>query len=85
LSDIRYRFWATTEPPPAPVPSIRAGKVARLIKRLRVHGLIERVGRTCEYYLAALGRRARLARLHIRAVLLTDADRRDLTADGRLS
>jgi hypothetical protein len=47
-----------------------AGKVSRVIKRLRVHGLIKRVGRTYKYYLTALGRRALLAGLHIRALVL---------------
>lgn len=47
-----------------------AGKVSRLIKRLRVHGLIKRIGRTYKYYLTALGRRTLLAGLHIRAIVL---------------
>ena len=44
-----------------------AGKVARVIKRLRVHGLIKRIGGTYKYYLTALGRRTLLAGLHIRS------------------
>jgi len=47
-----------------------ASKVSRLLKRLRVHGLIKRIGRTSKYYLTALGRRAILAGLHIRTMVL---------------
>lgn len=46
------------------------GRVSRLLKRLRVHGLIKRIGRTYKYYLTALGRRTILAGLHIRTVVL---------------
>jgi DNA-binding MarR family transcriptional regulator len=49
--------------------SLNAGQVSRLLKRLRVHGLIKRIGRTYKYYLTALGRRAVLAGLHIRTML----------------
>jgi DNA-binding MarR family transcriptional regulator len=47
-----------------------AGQVSRLLKRLRVHGLIKRIGRTYKYYLTAIGRRALLAGLHVRQMLL---------------
>jgi len=47
-----------------------AGQVSRLLKRLRIHGLIKRVGRTYKYYVTALGRRALLAGLQIRETLL---------------
>jgi hypothetical protein len=47
-----------------------ASKVSRLLKRRRVHGLIKRIGRTYKYYLTALGRRALLAGLHIRTMVL---------------
>ncbi len=33
-----------------------SGQASRLLKRLRVHGLINKVGRTYKYYLTALGR-----------------------------
>jgi len=58
--------------------ALNAGQVSRLLKRLRVHGLIKRVGRTYKYYLTALGRRALLAGLHIRHMLLPPL----LTADS---
>ena len=57
---------------------LNAGQVSRLLKRLRVHGLIKRVGRTYKYYVTALGRRALLAGLQIRETLLP----RLLTANG---
>ena len=50
---------------------LNAGQVSRLLKRLRVHGLIKRIGRTYKYYLTALGRRALLAGLHVRQTLLS--------------
>jgi DNA-binding IclR family transcriptional regulator len=49
---------------------LNAGQVSRLLKRLRVHGLIKRIGRTYKYYLTALGRRALLAGLQVRQALL---------------
>jgi DNA-binding Lrp family transcriptional regulator len=50
--------------------SLTVGQVSRLLKRLRVHGLIKRIGRTYKYYLTALGRRALLAGLQVRHMLL---------------
>jgi len=49
---------------------LNAGQVSRLLKRLRVHGLIKRIGRTYKYYVTALGRRALLGGLQIRNTLL---------------
>ncbi|MEQ9321950.1 MAG: hypothetical protein RIF41_22465 [Polyangiaceae bacterium] len=57
---------------------LNAGQVSRLLKRLRVHGLIKRVGRTYKYYVTALGRRALLAGLQIREAFLPQM----LTANG---
>jgi hypothetical protein len=57
---------------------LNAGQVSRLLKRLRVHGPIKRIGRTYKYYVTALGRRALLAGLQIRQALLP----RLLTANG---
>ncbi len=33
-----------------------SGQISRLLKRLRVHGLIRRIGKTYKYYLTALGK-----------------------------
>jgi hypothetical protein len=54
------------------LPELTGGQVSRLLKRLRVHGLIKRIGRTYKYYLTRLGRRALLAGLHIRQGLLPE-------------
>lgn len=43
------------------LPGYSPGKVSRLLKRLRIHGLIKRIGRTYKYYVTALGRRVVLA------------------------
>lgn len=42
------------------LPQLSSGQVSRLLKRLRLHGLAKRVGRTYKYYLTALGRRVLL-------------------------
>jgi DNA-binding MarR family transcriptional regulator len=57
---------------------LNTGQISRLLKRLRVHGLIKRIGRTYKYYLTTLGRRALLAGLKIRHRLLP----RVLTAEA---
>ena len=46
------------------------GQVSRLMKRLRTHGLIKKVGRTYKYYLTGLGKQVtalglKLKNLHI--------------------
>lgn len=38
------------------LPDRTSGQISRLVKRLRVHGLIKKVGRTYKYYLTALGK-----------------------------
>jgi hypothetical protein len=38
------------------MPEKNPGQMSRLLKRLRVHGLIKKVGRTYKYYLTKLGR-----------------------------
>ena len=35
----------------------RSGQVSRLLKRLRVHGLIRKIARSCRYHLTGLGKR----------------------------
>ena len=44
---------------------ISSGRVSRILKRLRVHGLIKRIGRTYKYYLTELGRRVVLTGLKL--------------------
>ena len=49
---------------------IPSGRVSRLLKRLRVHGLIKRTGRTYKYYLTDLGRRVVLAGLKVKELVV---------------
>lgn len=44
--------------------------ISRLLKRLRVHGLIKRVGHTYKYYVTALGRAATTAGLKLNEIFL---------------
>jgi hypothetical protein len=46
--------------------SRNGGQVSRLLKRLRVHGLIKKIGRTYKYYLTRLGRSAVACALRLR-------------------
>ncbi len=43
-----------------------AGQVSRLLKRLRVHGLIKKIGRAYKYYLTRLGRSVVACALRLR-------------------
>jgi len=52
------------------LPDKTPGQVSRCLKRLRVHGLIKRVGRTYKYYLTARGRRAILTGLKLREMVV---------------
>ena len=54
------------------IPYYNAGQMSRLLKRLRVHGLIKRIGRTYKYYVTRLGRCALLAGMEIRQSLLPE-------------
>jgi hypothetical protein len=47
--------------------------LSRCLKRLRVHGLVKRVGRTYKYYLTDLGRRVVLTGLKLREMLIIPA------------
>jgi hypothetical protein len=48
-------------------------QISRLLKRLRLHGLLKRVGRTYKYYLTKLGRRAIIAALKLRELVVIPA------------
>jgi len=52
------------------LPDHSAGQVSRILKRLRVHGLIKRVGRTYKYYLTRLGRQVILTGLKLRELVV---------------
>ena len=47
LADLRRR-----------IKSQNTGQVSRLMKRLRTHGLIKKIGKTYKYYLTSLGKQA---------------------------
>jgi hypothetical protein len=46
------------------------GQVTRLLKRLRVHGLVKRVGRRYKYYLTAFGRQVATMALKLREMVI---------------
>lgn len=48
------------------LPGLSSGRISRLLKRLRVHGLIKRIGRTYKYYLTALGKRVIITGLKLK-------------------
>jgi len=52
---------------------VSSGRISRLLKRLRVHGLIKRIGRTYKYYLTALGRRAVITGLKLKQQFILPA------------
>ena len=50
-----------------------SSQVSRMLKRLRLHGLIKKVGRTYKYYITALGRRVVTAALRLRQEVVIPA------------
>jgi hypothetical protein len=52
------------------LPNKNSGQITRLLKRLRVHGLIKRVGRTYKYYLTAFGRQVVVMALKLREMVV---------------
>ena len=51
------------------LPRLSSGQISRQLKRLRVHGLIKRIGHRYKYYVTALGRRAVITGLKLRQFL----------------
>lgn len=47
-----------------------AGQIGRILKRLRLHGLIRRVGRTYQYYVTQLGQKLLIAALKLKEHLI---------------
>ena len=56
-----------------PLPDRSPSHISRLIKRLRVHGLIKRVGRTYKYYVTEIGRRVVIAGMKLKDLFLVPA------------
>jgi hypothetical protein len=52
------------------LPGASTNQVSRYIKRLRVHGIIKRIGRRYKYYITDLGRRAVLTGLKLRELFV---------------
>ncbi|MFH1633369.1 MAG: hypothetical protein ABIG63_05075 [Chloroflexota bacterium] len=50
--------------------NMNSGQITRLLKRLRVHGLIKRVGRTYKYYLTEFGRQVVVMALKLREMVV---------------
>lgn len=51
----------------------KSARVSRLLKRLRLHGIIKRAGKTYHYYLTELGRRSVLTALKLRELVVIPA------------
>jgi DNA-binding PadR family transcriptional regulator len=47
-----------------------AGQIGRILKRLRLHGLIRRIGGTYKYYLTRLGQKLLIAALKLKEHLI---------------
>ena len=47
-----------------------AGQIGRILKRLRLHGLIQRIGRTYKYYVTQLGQKLLIAALKLKEHLI---------------
>jgi hypothetical protein len=52
------------------IPETSSGQMSRLLKRLRVHGLIKKVGHTYKYYLTAFGKDVIAAGLKLRELVI---------------
>lgn len=57
----------------AHMPSFSQSQITHLLKRLRVHGLIKKIGRTFKYYLTKLGTTAITAALKLRHLVVLPA------------
>ena len=51
----------------------KGGQISRLLKRLRLHGLIRKIGHTYKYYLTALGQKVLVAALKLKEHLILPA------------
>ncbi len=55
------------------LPDRSPSQISRLLKRLRVHGLLKRIGRTYKYYLTHMGLRVAVAGLAVKQLFLVPA------------
>ena len=52
------------------LPSLSSPQVSRLLKRLRLHGVIKKIGKTYKYYFTQMGRRVILTALKLRELVV---------------
>ena len=52
------------------LPELNSGQVSRLLKRLRTHSLIKKIGRTYKYYLTAFGKEVVATALKLRELVI---------------
>ncbi len=52
------------------LPNLNSGQISRILKRLRVHGIIKKVGKTYKYYLTKLGKEVTLTALKLKETIL---------------
>ena len=54
----------------ARLPQVSGGQLSRMLKRLRIHGLIKKIGKRYKYYLTSLGRTVVTAGLKLRELVI---------------
>lgn len=64
----------------ARLPEVSAARLSRMLKRLRTHGLIKKIGHRYKYYLTTLGRTVATAALKLRELVIIPALTRPLPA-----
>ena len=52
------------------LPELKSSKISRILKRLRLHGIIKKVGKTYKYYLSSLGKQIIVAGLSFKNITL---------------
>lgn len=52
------------------LPELNGGQVSRLLKRLRTHGLVKKVGHTYKYYVTAFGKQVVTTALKLRELVI---------------
>jgi hypothetical protein len=52
------------------LPELNSGQVSRLLKRLRTHGLVKKVGHTYKYYVTAFGKEVVATALKLRELVI---------------
>src|SRR5947209_6780275 len=63
-------FWLQNKTLRRHLPELNSGQVSRLLKRLRTHGLIKKVGHTYKYYVTAFGKQTITTALKLRELVI---------------